>query len=279
MITRGKRLRTMNRKLSLQIIIYIILVCFCLGGCEKEIFSGDDLEAAKLAYADRNLTLAERLLGRYLREERNPDKRWDAWNLLLNTVNANNQEAHVSLEFLEAMLDEYENNEERMAIILSQMGRYNEMLRHYDRAANAWSAYVELGIIDNASRVDGFRRLAAMQFGQRHFEAGEDTLQQCLALPVPDHDKVTCMLDLAEENMARERWQEVADLCQQIFDSDPDAKVFGIAGYLRGDALEQMGHEKEALDQFEKARDSYPNPAVMDNRIQHLRKNLNSKKD
>lgn len=269
----------MTSKFILLHLLVLFLTFACLSGCQQDFLLKDDITAAREAYAERNLTLAERLLERYLRDERDPEKRWEAWHLLLNTVNANNQEARVSLEFLEAMLIEYEDNEEKLAVILPMIGKYNKMLRHYDRAADAWSAYVDMGLLNDADRVEGYRNLAAMQFGQRHFEAGEDTLQQCLALPVPDHDKITCMLDLAEENMARERWQEVADLCQQIFDSEPDDKIFGIAGYLRGDALEQMGDEKGALAQFEKARDRYPNPAVMDNRIKHLRKNLGKKKE
>lgn len=257
--------------------LFLFLLFFSLFACTLEELSGDDLEAANKAYVERNLPLTERLLERYLREEKNADKRWEAWTLLLQTVNANNQEARVSLEFLNTMLDEYENDQSRLPFILSQMGKFNELLRHYAQAADAWSAYVDLGDLEDAERVEGYRRLAAMQFGQRHFEAGEETLQQCLALPLEDHDKILCMLDLADENMARERWQEVADLCQQIFDSDPTPAVYGLAGYLRGDALEQMGNKKEALEQFEAVRDSYPNPAVIDNRVRYLQKNSGKK--
>ena len=122
--------------------------------------------------------------------------------------------------------------------------------------------------------VEGYRHLASVQFSQRRFEAGEETLQQCLALPLRDHDKMMCMYDLADQNMARERWQEVADLCQQILDSGPDKELRGLSGYLLGDALEQLGKGAEALKQFELARDEYPNPSVMDNRIAHLRNKL-----
>ena len=239
----------------------------------------DDLEAAREAYASRNLPLAERLLERYLRSEQNPEKRWEAWNLLLQAINAESQESRASLECLQAMHAEYENDEERLAFILSQMGKHNALLRHYDDAARAWSAWLELGDSDEKDRVEAHRQLARMQFAQRHFDAGEETLQQCLALPVADHDKIMCLLDLAYENMSRERWQEVADLCRQIEDSEPDETVSGLAGYLLGDALEQMGKENNALEIFEKYRNFYPNPAVMDNRIEFLRKNIKIKKE
>lgn len=271
-------MKIMNRHNLLKFSLIFIAIGL-MAACRLEELGGDDLEAANKAYVERNLTLTERLLERYLRGEKDPEKRWEAWILLLQTVNTNNQQARVSLEFLEAMLDEYENDQEKLPVILSRMGKFNEMLRHYDRAADAWSAYVELGDIEENERVEAYRHLAAMQFAQRHFEAGEETLQQCLALPIADHDKITCMLDLADENMTRERWEEVADLCQQIFDSDPDSSIYGIAGYLRGDALEQMGQEKEAMAQFEAVRTLYPNPGVIDNRIEHLKNNIKKKKD
>ena len=252
-----------------------------LAGCDRAQILADDLADARAAVAERDWPLAERLLERYLREEKPADRygagaegRWEAWQLLLQVLNSASPESRASLEVLAAMRAEYEDDDMRMADILERMGLACESLRRYGQAAEAWSAYTGLAGIGGARRVEGFRHLAAMQFSQRRFEAGEESLAQCLALPLPDHDKVRCMLDLADQNMARERWQEVADLCQQILDSGPDTEVRGLAGYLLADALEQLGRPAEALRQFEQARDAYPNPAVMDNRIAHLRKTL-----
>lgn len=253
-----------------------------LQACDRGQILADDLADARAAAAVRNWPLAERLLERYLRgearevERRGPEaeRRWEAWQLLLQVLNSAGPESRASLEVLEAMRAEYEDDDGRMADILEHMGRVCERLRRYGDAAEAWAAYTGLAGIGGARRVEGYRHLAAMQFSQRRFEAGEESLAQCLALPLPDHDKIRCMLDLADQNMARERWQEVADLCQQILDSAPDEEVRGQAGYLLADALEQLGRPKEALAQFEAARDAYPNPAVMDNRIAHLRKTL-----
>ena len=260
----------------------LCLLALAGAGCDRGQILADDLADARAAVAERNWPLAERLLERYLREEtkgaerRGPEaeRRWEAWQLLLQVLNSAGPESRASLEVLEAMRAEYEDDDGRMADVLEHMGLVCERLRRYDQAAGAWAAYTGLAGIGGARRVEGFRHLAAMQFSQRRFEAGEESLAQCLALPLPDHDKIRCMLDLADQNMARERWQEVADLCQQILDSAPDEEVAGLAGYLLADALEQLGRHREALRQFEQARDAYPNPAVMDNRIAHLRKAL-----
>lgn len=257
----------------------VTLCCFlalaCLAGaCGQDAWNGDDLEAARTAASKRDWPLAERLLERYLREEQKPEKRWEAWQQLLAVINFSGVEPRASLEYLEAMLEEFADDDACTKVILRRTGELNENLRHYDRAADAWSAYIGLAGLTAAETVEGYRHLAGTQFSLRRFEAGEEALQQCLALPLPDHDKIMCMYDLADQNMARERWQEVADLSQQILDSEPDKEVRGLAAYLLADALEQLGRKKEALKQFELARDDYPNPAVIDNRIGHLRKKL-----
>lgn len=232
----------------------------------------NDLDLAKDAYAERNMPLAERVLERYLRQEQDPEQRWLAWNLLLQAINADRQHARASLECLDSMVIEYEEDPAKMAEILPQIGSYSKMQRNFEKAVEAWNAYLDLAEINSIQRVNGLRQLASMQFAQKHYEAAEDSLQQCLGLPLSDHDKIACMLDLAEENMMRENWQEVADLCQQILDSDPDREIYGKANYLRGDALEQMGKIEEALAVFELARESYPNPLVIENRISYLKK-------
>lgn len=262
-----------------RVICLLILLVFLLQGCDSSTYFSSDLQQAEKAYAERNLPLCERLLERYLREEQNSDKRWPAWELLLKAINGNSQEPRASLDCLEAMLEEYENDEPKLAVILSRMANCLRALGQYKRAADCWSAYTDLMELTNKERMEGLRNLASVQFAQKHFSAGEETLQQCLALPMSDHDKILCMLDLAELNLAQERLQEAADLCQQILDSDPDNAVYGMACYLRGDALEQLGKSDAALRQFHLALETYPNPAVIENRIKYITSNLKNKKN
>lgn len=258
------------------LVLGLMVVCLC--ACQMDDLFLDDLATARKAQAERDWPRAERVLERYLRTESDGEKRWEAWHLMLQAINAAYQEPRASLECLEAMLLEYEEEEEKVAEILARIGEYSMALRQYARAANAWSAYEELPGLTMGERVQGYRRLAAAYTGQRRFDAAEEALQQCLALPAPDHDKIWCMVDLADAGMARQQWQDVADICQQIEDSEPDGEVLGWAAYYRGDALEQLGQLPDALKQFEQARDKYPNPAVIENRITHLKKQMQGRR-
>ncbi|MDR1777402.1 MAG: tetratricopeptide repeat protein [Desulfovibrio sp.] len=255
-------------------IILLGLFVFLSSGCEPgaTFVSADDVARARSAIVARDWPLAERLLRRALRTEQNADRRWEAWDMLLTAVNAEGEEPRVSLEYLEVMLEEFAENEGRAGEILRRMGRCAEMLRHFPRAADVWSSYLGLADLRPEEMVNGYRHLAQAHFNNRRFEAGEEVLNQCLGLPLSEHDKILCMYDIADQNAGRQRWQDVADISQQILDSEPDGDLRGLTAYLLADALEQLGRKKEALEQFEKARADYPNPAVIDNRIAYLRK-------
>jgi tetratricopeptide (TPR) repeat protein len=256
-------------------LILLCLVVCALFGCERvSITVDDDVTLARAAVAARDWPLAERLLRRSLLMEQDPDRRWEVWNMLLASVNAEGEEPRASLEYLEVMLEEFSGNEARTKTILERMGRCAEMLRRFPKAADIWSSYIGLAGLEPEEMVTGHRRLAQAHFSRRLFEAGEEVLHQCLSLPLSDHDKILCMYDIADQNMARQRWQDVAGISQQILDSKPDEKLRGLASYLLADALEQLGRGKEALEQFEQARADYPNPAVIDNRIAYLRKKI-----
>lgn len=258
----------------LSLLLLAMLISSQLIGCERSPMVGDDLEEAKVAIQQHNWTLAERLLERYLRMQQDLDKRWDAWQRLLEVTTSAGTDYRTALDYLEAMLMEYYEDEPRTKIILMRMGELNESLRRYSRAADVWSTFIGLSGLSDEEAVQGHRRLAQIHFRGRLFESGEDVLQSCLALDVPDKGRAMCLYDLADMNMARERWKEATDLALQVMDMDVDEKVKGITAFLLGDALEQQKNFTEALQYFEAAQGHYPNERVVENRIAYLKQKL-----
>lgn len=248
-----------------------IVLAAQLGACDGVPLFTSDLDMARSAILERNWPLAERLLERYLHDEHNPEKRFEAWQMLLNVLDSVRPENRASLDYLEAMLEEFSDDDGKSARILEKLGMINERMRRFREAENAWSTYVGLAGLDDSSMVRGFRHLAAMQLAQRKFQASEDSLEQCVALDIPEGVRLVCLLDMADLFMALERWQEMAGICRQVLDSNPADAERGLAGFMLGDALEQLGRKDEALAQFEEVIDIYPNPEVIRNRIAHLR--------
>ena len=254
-----------------------VLGCLCcvallLGACRAPLDDGDDLQAAREAIAERQWSRAERLLGRYLREAREPEERWQAWLAMLTVLNVGG-DMRTNLDYLDAMLEEFADDDAKSREILRRIGTLNERLRRYDRAADTWIAYLNVPGLTPDESLFGYRRLGAVLFHLRRFEAAEEALQQCLALPLADEAKSMCTYDLADQYLARGSWNEAADLARQIVDDEPQGELRALAGFVLGDALEQLGKTDEALTQFEAIRDIYPNPGVIDNRIAYLKKN------
>ena len=131
-------------------IILACLMLFCVG-CSEDILTGDDLDRAREAIAEKKWSLAERLLERYLRED--GKNRWEAWLALLQCINSTGDHNRASVECLEVMLVEYDEDDEKLEYILAQLGKKYESMRRCDRAADAWSAYLDLGGLSSEQRV------------------------------------------------------------------------------------------------------------------------------
>lgn len=127
------------------------------GGCDRLPVVGDDLEEARTAIQARNWTLAERLLERYLRTQQDANKRWEAWQRLLEVAGSAGVDARTHLDYLEAMLMEYGEDASRSKQVLFRMGEMNENMRRFDRAADVWSTYIDLDSLTDAELVDGHR--------------------------------------------------------------------------------------------------------------------------
>lgn len=251
-----------------------VLLVLLIGGCDHAPLAADDLEEARIAAQERNWTLAERLLQRCLRNEQDPDRRWEAWERLCDVTRSAGPDPRTSLDYLDAMLMEFAEDDSRAKSVLYRMGMLNEQLRRYDRAADAWSTYIELAGLSAEEAVEGHRRLAQIHFRARRFDVGEDVLQSCLALPFPETSTARCLYDLADMHAAREQWEDVVGLALQILDLRAGGELRGLASFLLADALEQQNKTAEALQYFEAARATYPNEMVVDNRIAHIKKKI-----
>lgn len=263
----------MTKRVRHLIYSVVLLALLAAAGCENSLVV-DDLAEARSAISNHNWALAERLLERYLRVQDDPDKRWEAWQSLIEATNSASQEPRATLEYLEAMLQEFSDDDSRAKFILYRMGVLNETLRRNDRAADAWSTYIILEGLSPEEATEAHKRLANIHFRARRYDVAENVLYGCLALEMPAQQHAQCMFDLADMNVAREQWEEATNFAMQILEIDTDASMKGLTMFLLAESLEQQNKLTEALRYFEAARPLYPNQMVVDNRIEFLKKKL-----
>lgn len=256
------------------IAFFSLFILFVLFGCDTRQGSTDDLAKAKIEILNNKWTEAERLLGRYLKDEENPELRWEAWNELIAIINKSGSEPLITLEYLDAMLYEFEGDKVKYKSVLYRIGLLNEEVWLFDRAADIWLTYMNLSDIGGEEAVGVHRKLAKIYFLSKHFESAEDILINCLALDATPSLLTYCTYDLAELYVVQERWKEASDLAIQILEMKVDTKLEALTFFLLADSLEQQGKFKESLAYFEKCKDIYPNVAVVIVRIEYLQEKM-----
>lgn len=263
----------MTLKKNSFICLFVCIILF-LYGCDNKLEITDDFAKAKIEIQNSNWTEAERLLSRYLKEPDNTDLRWEAWNELINIINRAGSEPIITLEYLAAMLYEFEADKKKYKNILYKMGLLNEDIWLYDRAADVWLRYINLEDLNGEEAVNVHRRLAKIYYLSKLFESAEDILNNCLALNAPANMVAYCMYDLAELNVAQQRFVEASDLSIQILDMEIDNKVKYLTLFLLADSLEQQEKYVESLSYFEQSKDIYPNVTVVIKRIEYLQEKI-----
>jgi len=254
----------------------VLLMLAFSAACDRVPLNINDLDAAKAAISQRDWPRAERLLERYLRTEERPQQRWEAWTLLVDVYSRVNLDQNGALGQLEAMLPEFARDEGKKKLILARLGELHENLGHISQAVAVWERYAELGNLTDQEVASVQRALGHLHFRQRRFDLAEEALQTCQALPVEESFRAWCKYDLALANMAREELDDARDQAIQVLSMKVDDQLRGLAGFLLADVLEQQGLRAEALNRFESVRSLYPNEMVVDNRIAHLKKKLQS---
>ena len=91
----------------------------CLAACDRN-YPSDDLEAAREAAEELDWTQSARLLQRYLRDEMDDSRRWEAWKLLAQSHERMGEREWL-VETFENMLHEYENRPEQLKWILREL--------------------------------------------------------------------------------------------------------------------------------------------------------------
>ena len=251
-----------------------LAVCCCIGlfGCQQ-IPLGNDLDDAKKAFHNGDLIQAQKLLERHLRQETNPDERWDTWNLLLAATEQASPSSPWLVDYLEAMLMEFEDDAEKSRVILTRQANLHEAARRFERAAEALSQLVEEEGLTPDEEAVAYRRLGQLSLRLRRFEVAEEYLQSCMALPVSPTRQAECLFDLADAFAMRGDIDHAATLAQQVMDmDDADPALKARAGFILGDIRDEQGKTQEALSLFESVKGSYPNDMAVDKRIELLKK-------
>lgn len=257
----------------MRLLLCVLLCVLC--ACERPV-STDDLSAAQEAAEQRDWPHVARLLQRYLREENEPEKRWTAWNLLVSASQHMGEDAWV-IDYLESMLQEYGDDGAHTADVLRRLGEGYEKTRQWDKASETWLHLLDVTELspDEAARL--YRRMGVYHHQAHNFALAEDMFEMCVEHTASAALLSECRYLLADVYATQGRMDEASSYLDQVLamqETSPD--IQGRALLLKGDLYELQGRRAEAARAFAEALPLHPNPAVVQSRIDYLKKRSKS---
>jgi tetratricopeptide (TPR) repeat protein len=253
-------------------VLCAALAVVWLAGCERGISERDDLAVAQEAAARQDWAQVARLLPRYLQEEGDEKKRWDAWSLLV-TASENMNETAWAVEYLEAMLQEYSGGENRLGVILRRLGDNYAKARLWSKASATWLRLLDVEELSPDETANLYRRIGLFHFWNRALPAAEDMFEMCADNASSPELRAGCQFWLADVLADSGQLDASLEKIGELLGGEnvPPATA-GQAYFLQGDILQQQNKLDEAVLAFEKALPLHANPSVIQNRIDYLRK-------
>ncbi len=261
-------------------VLAVMLLCLALAACLKEEKRArNDIEEARTALMQRDFISAEHAFERYLR--RNPDgkSRWEAWNSLVDLALTVRHDRKAAIELLEAMRLEFGKEPGRSRLVVRQLGALYQLSRKYDQALTMWAIVAEDKAAPPEERAEAYRDQAEIYMRRLEFETAKEALNRCLAQNVTGTVRGQCLYDRAEAHMAEENLPEaIGNLRAVLAQEGVAAPLRSLSMFMLADALELQGNNKESLELFQRLLTTYPNPQVVEKRINALKKRAGGSK-
>ncbi|MFI3271787.1 MAG: hypothetical protein R3Y11_06765 [Pseudomonadota bacterium] len=227
----------------------------------------------------------------YLSHYVDGDRRWIAWNIVIDACLANNK-AQEAMAFLDDMQYEFAGQFSYEYAIALKKAPVLELLHRYDEAialyASIKKAHYESIPNNGHAEQDGQGtkpmltieqqgdiqyRMAKLFMQEQNYSGAEEKLRACMSFTELDiHHRVQCAYDLAQVQSLTDREYEAQELLYQLWTVQdlPQTLRAGI-GYLLADILERRGKKAQAKAMYEAVRPIYPNVGVIDMRLKLLK--------
>jgi tetratricopeptide (TPR) repeat protein len=255
----------------------LLLILVLVGGptaCRDEGQTArDDTAMAEDALNRHDIDDAAMHFERYLRK--NPDglQRWQVWQRLLGISLDLRQDKVTAREYLEIMLQEFEEDPEKRRSIQLSLARLCHDIQDYNRAAVLWEALVQDPQTPDSVKAGVDIDLSKVYLRRLEFTLATETLGMCTRLEVEIALKADCLYALGAAQMftedlgaAEATLRHTASLAA----IPEDRRVLAV--FMLADILEQQGRYAAAIDLFESILSAYPNEKVVEMRLSRLKK-------
>ncbi len=274
----------------MRVFVAVLLAACVLMGCTSDKKQQDALESARQAYAIGHFSEAERIYQHYIEAYPEGQNRWEAWNRLVDiSVNVLN-DYEKAANMLDSVYLEFGDDPKRAWELLSRLAEMYEAMHRYGDAVRVWKRALSLPYLGEEQRGMVYLRIAKTLRFQQEFSQCDEILHVCVEESEQPNTKALCLYESAQGldfllrraqaqqlgageqkldlSALQQRLKNVLETIRALQDVDAERKA--LATFLLADLLESQGKRKQARELFASIRETYPNPMVVETRLEQL---------
>lgn len=271
------------------LLFLVLLLC----GCPAEESVTDDLTSARKAYTIGHFSEAERIYQHYLQEKPEGEHRQEAWNRIIEISLSIYGDYEKAASLLDSMYFEYGEDPELAWNLLNRLAEVYESMRNWDEAIKVWRRALNSPGLTQERMGTAYQRIAKIYGYQRNYTMAQEALAACEKQASDPDIKAVCLYQSAQtlefllqstqaqmpggddEKEASSDitaiQENIKSILARINDLDGvDEERRAMATFLLADIMEAQGKRKDALQLFQSIQETYPNPKVVEARIEHL---------
>lgn len=255
------------------VLAIVLMSVVLLSGCKKEDESKELLSHARAAFAQKQYIEAERQYERYLQLYPHAEQRWDVWNKLVEIALGVRGNPAAATELLESMYLEFGAQREHAQRVLFQLASLYEELHKRSKALETWHKYQSLPDLPPQDMADAYRHAARIYRDRGEYDLALESLRACLDMKeLPQAYYARCVYELAQTDIFMSNYGRAEDLLRKLETmTDVESSVRALGMLALADVLQQQKRYPEAKQVLLSIKDSYPNPQVIEARLEMLK--------
>jgi len=257
----------------------LLSLALLVGACSGRDKEGEALLKARQAYSEGQFSEAEGIYEAYLQSNPQGSERWEAWNRLLDISLSVRVDYEKASRLLDAMYLEFGDDRARAGELVVKLADVYETLRMWDKAVESWQKALTLHQQSPARLAESHWRLAKIHQRRREYDLATEALYSCWYVAQDTATKAHCKYELAQTFGYMKKWDDAKKLLEEIRAMpDVDPERHALATFMLADILESEQDYAGAQDLLAAIHATYPNPMVIDARLEHLAKLQKKKK-
>lgn len=257
---------------SVLLLLAVIAALLVLYSCESEPEESSLVVQARQAYAAGHFSDAEALYEEYLQTVPEGEDRWEAWNRLLDLALNVRGDYETADALLEAMYLEFGEDPDMAWDLMSRLATIYESLGDTAKAVETWQKALRIEDLDASHLGDVFLHLAKLFQEQRDYDLALEALEACGESAEDDGIRFQCRYETAQTLGYMQNWHRAKQELDELLETEGlTDDIRALAVFMLADIFEHEGDYSEAQALLESIRETYPNPRVVETRIEHLK--------